>query len=109
MIDSAGVRHPRAEALAGLGFEVTAGVALVADDQLPAVQPDLKQAERDIAFLLIGGRHDRGPWGAVRRGEQMQSHPPKPAAGWPERGRLALSTERPHSTGVESISTRSSK
>ena len=71
---------PRAEALGDLGLEVAAGVALVADDQLAAMQSDLKEAERDVAFLLVGRGEDRRAWRAVRGGQQMQTHAPKPAA-----------------------------
>jgi hypothetical protein len=48
-----------ADLLGDPGFEVAAGVALVADDQLAAMQPDLKQPQRDVALLLIGRGEDR--------------------------------------------------
>jgi hypothetical protein len=48
-----------AEAFGDVGLEVAAGVALVADDQLAAVQPDLEQPQRDVAFVLVGGGEDR--------------------------------------------------
>ena len=80
LILAGGPEDPRAEALGDVGLEVSAGVALVANDQLAAVQPDLKEAQRDIAFLLVGGGEDRGAGCAVRRGEQVQAHAPEPAA-----------------------------
>jgi hypothetical protein len=57
-----------AEAFGDVGLEVAAGVALVADDQLAAVQPDLEQPQRDVAFVLVGGGEDRRARGAVRGG-----------------------------------------
>ena len=63
----------------GVGVELAAGVALVADDQLAAVQAKREQSQRDVAFLLVGGGEDRGARRAVGGGEQMQSHAPKPA------------------------------
>jgi hypothetical protein len=74
-----GTQDPRAEALGGLGLEVASGVALVADDQLAAMQPDREQPQRDVAFFLVGGGQDRGPGRAVRGGQQVQPHAPKPA------------------------------
>lgn len=59
--------------------ELPAGVALVGDDRLSAVQPDREQSERDLAFFLVGGREDRRPGCPVGGGEQVQAHPPEPA------------------------------
>ena len=53
-VAAGGAQDRRAEALLGVGFEVAAGVALVGDDQFAAVQPALKQSQRDVAFFLIG-------------------------------------------------------
>jgi hypothetical protein len=63
----------RAEALAGGLFEVAAGVALVADHQLAAVQPDLEHAKRDVALLLWRGEDRRSgvPSGAANRCRRM--------------------------------------
>jgi hypothetical protein len=80
LVGPGGAQDRRAEALARRLFELAAGVALVADHQLAAVQTEFEQAQRDIALLLVGRRQDRGPRGAIRRGQQMQSHAPKPAA-----------------------------
>src|SRR5215210_7880866 len=65
LVLAAGSQDGRAEALAGRGLEVAAGVALVGDDQLAAVQAACEEPERDIAFLLVGRGEDRGAWGAV--------------------------------------------
>jgi hypothetical protein len=54
LVSAAGAQDRRAEALLGLGLEVAAGVALVGDDQLAAVQAALEQSQRDVALFLIG-------------------------------------------------------
>ena len=56
------------------GFELAAGVALVGDHGLPAVQSAGEQRDRDLAFSALGGPQRRGARGAVQRGEQMQPH-----------------------------------
>src|SRR5579875_91544 len=70
---------PRAVTLGGQGRALAAGVALVGNDRLAAVQTDREQPERDLAFFLIGRGEDRGAGCPVRCGQQMQSHPPEPS------------------------------
>lgn len=72
LVAARGTQNGGAVALGRGGFEVAAGLALLADDQLAAVQPDREQPERDVALLSVGGGEDRRPGGAVRGGQQVQ-------------------------------------
>src|ERR1044072_6379472 len=88
-----GTQDRRAEAFADGGLKRLAGVALVGDHELAAMQPAFHESERDVSLLLISGREDRCPRGPVGRGEQMQPHPPEPS-----RMRAALVMRAPWST-----------
>ena len=65
----------RAVALVDGVGELAAGVALVGDDRFSAVKSDRQQAERDLAFFLVGWREDRGARGAVRAARRCRRIP----------------------------------
>lgn len=65
LVFARGAKDLSVEAFEDGGGEVFAGVAFVGDDDLAAVQAEREQAQRDVAFFLIGGREDRRPGCAV--------------------------------------------
>ena len=102
-----------------LGGEVAARIAFVADDSVspPVSARGRSRVKRHLALRPVGGSQGGGPWGAVGGAEQMQAAAPEPArmaagvavaADLRERRAPGGLAERPHSTGVESRSSRSS-
>jgi hypothetical protein len=61
--------------LGGVGGELGAGVALVADDRLAAPQGAGEQPARDAAFSVVGRGEDDRADRAVRRAEQCRRVP----------------------------------
>ena len=62
--------HDRGAELGGGGFELRAGVALVGDDGLAAVQAAGEQSDRDLALATLRRPQGRGAWcpvGALSR------------------------------------------
>jgi hypothetical protein len=60
--------HDRGVDGAGVGFEVLAGVALVADyDDMPGASDTGQQAQRDVAFADLGGSSAPAPGRAAGR------------------------------------------
>jgi hypothetical protein len=70
--------HDRGVDGAGVGFEVLAGVALIADhDDMPDALDTGQQAERDVAFADLGARQRQRPGGPSRANKACSLKPKK--------------------------------
>ena len=75
----AGWPDDQAAQLADGLFELAAGVALVTDDRLAAVERPREHRQRDLTFGTVSRDEGGGPGGAVGGAEQVQPQTPEPA------------------------------
>jgi hypothetical protein len=60
-------------------FELSTGVAFVADDRFAAVERSREQGKRDFPLGSVGGDECCRPWCPVRSAGEMQAAAPEPA------------------------------